>query len=62
MTKKHFISFAQHIKTSTCEPFTLKQLEMLADFCRAQNIRFDRSRWLGYIKGENGPCGGKIKK
>lgn len=33
----------------------------LAAFCQAQNPQFDRERWLGYIAGENGPSGGKVK-
>lgn len=33
----------------------------LADFCKSQNYRFDRGRWLAYIAGECGPNGGKIK-
>lgn len=33
----------------------------LADFCKSQNGRFDRERWLGYIAGENGPNGGAVK-
>lgn len=37
-------------------------LEALADFCKEQNPRFDRSRWVGYIQGENGLNGGSIKK
>ena len=36
-------------------------LEQLADFCKSRNSRFLRDRWLGYIKGENGPNGGKVK-
>jgi hypothetical protein len=42
--------------------------DALADFCAAQNSRFDRERWLGrcwndsYIAGECGPNGGKVKK
>lgn len=34
----------------------------LADFCRSQNGRFDRERWLGYINGECGPNGGTVRK
>ena len=30
-----------------------------ADFCAAQNPRFNRARWLAYIAGECGPNGGK---
>jgi hypothetical protein len=32
----------------------------LADFCEQQNPNFNRVRWIGYIKGENGPSGGKL--
>jgi hypothetical protein len=33
--------------------------DVLADFCRTQNPRFDRERWLDYIAGKCGPNGGK---
>lgn len=33
----------------------------LADFCAAQNPRFNRERWLAYIAGQVGPNGGKVK-
>jgi hypothetical protein len=42
-------------------PFTPVQLDTLADFCRSQNARFMRERWLGYISGENGKNGGAIR-
>lgn len=60
MTKKHFISLADTVRDTEgrCEPFTEKQLELLADWCRSQNPQFDRSRWLGYIAGICGPSGG----
>lgn len=63
MTKKHFIRLAEYLRDTAnyCEPFTEKQLQHLADFCHEQNHNFDRSRWLGYIAGENGPNGGTIK-
>lgn len=35
--------------------------DKLADFCQAQNPRFNRGRWLSYIAGECGPNGGKVK-
>jgi hypothetical protein len=52
MTKKHFIRFAQYVKDvdGYCEPFTAKQHE--------QNPRFNRERWIDYIKGLCGPNGG----
>ena len=34
----------------------------LADFCKSQNYRFDRERWLVYIAGECGPNGKKVTK
>lgn len=61
MTKKHFISLARHIKTASCEPFTQGQLLLLAKFCQCHNPRFNEGRWLGYIQGENGPNGGRVK-
>ena len=33
----------------------------LADFCASQNPRFNRDRWIKYIKGECGKGGGKVK-
>lgn len=61
MTKKHFIRLADYICTVTdvAEPFTPAQIEHLADFCHEQDLKFDRERWIGYIKGENGPSGGQ---
>ena len=34
----------------------------IADFCRSQNPRFNRDRWLDYIAGECGPNGGAVRK
>jgi hypothetical protein len=59
MTKKHFIALADAIKTATVQ-FTREHLEVLAGFCSAQNWRFNRDRWLGYIRGKNGPNGGSV--
>lgn len=39
--------------------FTLIEL---AAFCAEQNPRFMRERWLGYVRGENGPRGGEVKQ
>jgi hypothetical protein len=61
MSKKNFIQLANHIRTASV-PFTKEHLELLADFCRSQNPRFMRERWLGYIRGECGSNGGAIKK
>lgn len=73
MSKKHFIALADAIReynrqafkpgTNTVSPlqFGHTQLLALADFCQAQNGQFKRDRWLGYIAGECGPNGGKVK-
>ena len=37
------------------------QQEALAAYLRTTNPRFNRERWLGYVRGENGPGGGAIK-
>jgi hypothetical protein len=72
MSKKHFIELADTIKDHNAsmhglghdltQPFTSDQIDALAMFCAYQNPRFNRARWLGYIAGENGPSGGRIKK
>jgi hypothetical protein len=65
MTKKQLIALADAIREHNAVTtrgsfwaFNDDQIETLADFCGQQNPRFKRSRWLGYIKGENGPNGG----
>jgi hypothetical protein len=74
MTKKHFIALADAIRaynkgafpsgTNTVSPlkFTHTQVQCLADFCKSQNFRFDRSWWISYIAGECGPNGGAIRE
>ena len=68
MTKKDFIKLADAIRdyneaSMRAEfyehPFDDHQLDCLAEFCAEINPRFDRSRWLGYIEGTNGPSGGQ---
>jgi hypothetical protein len=67
MSKQDFIALADAIRehntlASTAEtPFTDAHLETLAHFCKRQNYNFMKSRWVGYIAGENGPSGGAIK-
>ena len=68
MTKKDFIALAdairRHNKTRfPGDGFTQDQLgNTLAAFCKTCNPRFNRERWLGYIRGECGPNGGAIHK
>jgi hypothetical protein len=49
MSKKHFIQLANSIARSPT-PFTQEQINIIADFCQSQNPRFDRDRFLHYIK------------
>jgi hypothetical protein len=73
MTKKHFIALADAIREhndvrnyrglgSERDFFQRPHIEALADFCKSQNGRSNRERWLSYIAGECGPNGGSIKK
>jgi hypothetical protein len=67
MTKKDFIALASAIiENNRFEGagtmrgiFNEEQLGTLADFCASRNPQFKRERWLGYIRGENGPHGGQ---
>lgn len=63
MTKKHFIELADVIRRESGQNarFNDVQIETLATFCQNANPRFNRSRWIGYIKGENGKNGGAVK-
>ena len=65
MTKKHFIALAEAIKRHNQndfkDEFSVMQILTLMDFCKSQNPVFNADRWLGYIAGDNGPNGGKIK-
>lgn len=69
MSKKHFIELAdclRDLKPQRPSDGAMLQwkdmIDGLADFCAAQNPRFNRERWLGYIAGENGPSGGAVKR
>lgn len=63
MTKKTLIALADAIRAgfrATPGCWTQDQvLDLLADFCAQQNPAFKRDRWIGYVRGENGPNGGK---
>jgi hypothetical protein len=63
MSKKDFIRLGDYIRDCApyCEPFTERQVEHLANFCHHSNPRFNRERWLAFVKGECGPCGGRVK-
>jgi hypothetical protein len=65
MSKKNFIALADMIRfhnrthaTGDSAVFNESHLIALAEFCREQNCRFKRERWLDYINGKCGPNGG----
>ena len=60
MSKKDLIYLADCIKADR-EHFSDIALDVLIGFCKTTNPRFMEDRWLGYIRGENGPNGGKVK-
>jgi hypothetical protein len=61
MSKKHFIELADTIRRNP-QAFTPEAIQALAAFCAAQSNAFNRTRWLDYVAGTCGPCGGTIKK
>ena len=71
MSKKDFIALADAVRlhqNNLARVGILEKpaygeywLDVLADFCATQNPRFNRGIWLGYIMGDNGPNGGKVK-
>ena len=61
MSKKDFIALADVVRIhleQPASPFGDGWVDMLANFCANRNPRFNRKRWLCYIRGENGPSGG----
>lgn len=77
MTKKHFIDLADWLRMPGMIPASVREAlgdhpellqpvmdavtRDLARFCKEQNVRFDRERFIGYVKGECGPNGGRVK-
>ncbi len=63
MSKKDFIALADMISASRAHnpnTFRMGEILELAEFCRSQNPRFMRDRWLDYIAGKYGKNGGKV--
>ena len=58
MGKKQFVALADAIR-----PFDLpgEVLAAIAQFCKAQNQRFDADLWMDYLHGRCGPGGKPIK-
>lgn len=63
MTKKHFIALADWIKEHKgySDGFNQSIIDSLANFCKSQNPRFNRERWIDYINGKCGKNGGRVK-
>jgi len=63
MSKKDFVALADAVRPYINSPERFVDQENVQDalvaFCRTQNERFDRDRWLSYLRGECGPSGGK---
>lgn len=77
MSKQDFIALADTLRSQReaiegsrrGEEFKAGRLEewtrtvaALAEFCYGQNPAFMRARWLGYINGDCGKSGGRIRK
>ena len=56
MTKKHFIALANALREHNKEyegsrsVFHSEHFKALADFLASQNPKFDRERWLDYVR------------
>lgn len=67
MSKKHFIALADALRETKPEGGTEKAVQWQKDvdaiigFCKSQNSQFDATIFRGYLNGECGPSGGKIK-
>ena len=59
MTKKDFISLADHIHGLKLDA---EWVGAITTFCKSQNPNFKESRFWDYVKGDCGPNGGKVKK
>jgi hypothetical protein len=69
MTKKDFIALADVLRNTKPDSPAYSEgymvwtavRDLIADTCARDNPQFNRSRWLGYIAGTNGPSGGTVK-
>ena len=56
MSKKDFVGLADALRPSySAGALRIKDAEAVADFLASNNPQFLRDRWLGYLRGENGP-------
>ena len=61
LTKKDFISLADHIRSLVQgggSVSTEEVLDTVVDFCKSQNPRFMEDRFRDYVMGTGGPSGG----
>jgi hypothetical protein len=68
MSKKHFIALADELRQwhsdfvrNHGQQAYDSMVDLCVSFCRSQNYRFDTDRFRGYVAGDCGPCGGKVK-
>lgn len=73
MTKKDFIELADTMRPvlkmrdedggdGGGNEVRAQVIAALCTFCRSQNPRFMRDRWVDYLNGECGPYGGRLRK
>lgn len=60
MTKKHFISLADAL-APVREHMSDEVKNAILRWCRSENSAFNTGRFMAYMRGECGPCGGKIR-
>lgn len=60
MSKKDFIALADALRP-VLDDIKPSMLERIEGFCQQQNPLFKVERWRGYLRGECGSGGGKVK-
>ena len=67
MSKKDFVALADALRdaelfrNADTVDIASDVLARIVRFCHAQNGAFKEERWLGYLRGECGAGGGKVR-
>ena len=65
MYRKQFVALAEEIKhhnrINPEHAFDAVQLASIMRFLKSENPQFNAERWVGFIAGENGANGGRVK-
>ena len=62
MSKKDFVALADALRVPCMAGEAVDRSLLLASliaFCKSQNDQFKADRWIGYLRGDCGPSGGK---